>query len=118
MNMDRVFLRDLKIRCIIGILPQERVKAQDLLVNCSLECDLRECAALGSLKDSIDYFALAQFVKDYTQQRRAELLETLGEELCTEILKRFKAQSVTLRLEKPQAVPGAAGAGIELERTR
>ena len=50
--MDKIFVKDLRVDCIIGILESERVKTQPLLVSMELEKDLKECAKTGDLDKS------------------------------------------------------------------
>lgn len=115
--MDKIFVKDLRVDCIIGILESERVKTQPLLVSMELEKDLKECAKTGDLDKSINYAALSERVKSYIIQRKALLLEELAEELCKLILKEFKPESVTIRLNKPEAVADAMAAGVQITRT-
>lgn len=61
--MDKIFVKDLRVDCIIGILESERVKTQPLLVSMELEKDLKECAKTGDLDKSINYAALSERVK-------------------------------------------------------
>ncbi|MGN0894941.1 MAG: dihydroneopterin aldolase [Succinivibrio sp.] len=114
--MDRIFIEELKVDCIIGILDYERVNTQPLLVSIELETSLSEAGEQGDLSKSIDYALLSNRVKAYIIERKARLLEELGVELCDLILKEFKPQSVTVRLNKPQAIADATGAGIQITR--
>lgn len=115
--MDKIFVKDLRVDCIIGILESEKVKTQPLLVSMELEKDLKECAKTGDLDKSINYAALSERVKSYIIQRKALLLEELAEELCKLILKEFKPESVTIRLNKPEAVADAMATGVQITRT-
>ena len=115
--MDKIFVKDLRVDCISGILESERVKTQPLLVSMELEKDLKECAKTGDLDKSINYAALSERVKSYIIQRKALLLEELAEELCKLILKEFKPESVTIRLNKPEAVADAMATGVQITRT-
>lgn len=115
--MDKVFVRGLKTDCIIGILPEERVKPQRLVVDLELKIPLWEAGVSADLDKSVDYAKLSQRVKDYVQKRRANLLEELAVELCELINKEFHVSGVTVRLAKPQAVAYADAAGIEISRT-
>ena len=115
--MDKIFFFFLRVDCIIGILESERVKTQPLLVSMELEKDLKECAKTGDLDKSINYAALSERVKSYIIQRKALLLEELAEELCKLILKEFKPESVTIRLNKPEAVADAMATGVQITRT-
>lgn len=115
--MDTVFIKHLKVDCIVGILPHERVTKQELIADIEMEHDLKACAKSGDLSLSINYAETAKLVSDYIQERKAELLETLAEELCELILKSFKPKSVTLTLAKTAAVPNTEAVGIKISRT-
>lgn len=115
--MDTIFINALKVNCIIGILPNERVQEQELIVDIKMEHSLKEAVESGDLSLSINYAQVATFVEDFIKERKALLLETLAHELCALILKNFKPKQVTLRLTKTQAVAHTAGVGIEITRT-
>lgn len=115
--MDKVFVRGLKTDCIIGILPEERIKTQPLVLDLELELPLWEAGCTADLDKSVDYAKLSQCVKDYVVNRRANLLEELGVELCELINKEFHVCRVTVRLAKPLAVSDADSVGIEISRT-
>ena len=114
--MDKIFIKGLKVPCIIGILPEEREIEQPLLIDLTLETSLEAAALNHDLKQSIDYAQLSSEVYAYVRQRRAGLLEELGVELCELILSRYRPHKVTIRLGKPQALQEAALAGIEISR--
>jgi dihydroneopterin aldolase/D-erythro-7,8-dihydroneopterin triphosphate epimerase len=38
--LDQIFIRDLSLRCIIGVFPEEREKKQDVLINVVMSVDL------------------------------------------------------------------------------
>jgi len=40
--MDKIFIRDLALRCIIGCFNEERRKKQDVLIQIEMHCDLRK----------------------------------------------------------------------------
>ncbi len=37
--MDKIFIRELALRCIIGIYPEERREKQDIVINLEMHCD-------------------------------------------------------------------------------
>ena len=114
--MDKIFVNDLKVECIVGILPFEREKTQPLLVSMGLETSLEEAGRTGALNKSIDYALLSERVKSYIVERKAGLLEELAVELCDLIEKEFKPESVKISLNKPNAVADAKSVGIEIFR--
>lgn len=116
--MDKVFIENLRIECIVGILPEERVHEQPLLCSVSLEYpSLKEAGRQADLSLSADYSALSKRIVSYVKERRAGLLEELGTELCDLIVKEYAPASVAVRLSKPQALADAGAAGIEISRS-
>ena len=67
--MDRVFVKDLLLRAIIGINDDERVKKQDVLVNIELEADCRPAAASDAIEDAVNYREIAKSTIDLVVAR-------------------------------------------------
>ena len=53
--LDKIYIRDLSIRCIIGIFPEERTKRQDVLINVVMHADLAKAGQTDSIDDTVDY---------------------------------------------------------------
>lgn len=115
--MDKIFVNGLKVQAIVGILPHEREYVQPLELDIEMAHDLTDCALTGALSKSINYAEVSAHVTNYIIERRAELLETLGLELCREICTKFHAERVKVTIRKPRAVPNADAVGIEIERS-
>lgn len=112
--MHKVFIKGLKMKCIIGLYPEERQHEQELIADVIMSCpSLEQAGRCRDLSLSINYAEVSALVRNYTMQRRALLLEELAVELADIIREKFKASGVTIRLIKPEAVPGAQGVGIE-----
>ena len=62
--MDKIFISDLKVECIIGILDFERVTPQPLFVSIEIEKDLKSAGQTGDLAKTIDYSDLSMRVKN------------------------------------------------------
>ena len=114
--MDKIFVKGLKVSCIIGILDYERVQEQPLIVDLELEKDLKEAGTTGNLDKSIDYAHLSNRVKTYIIERKARLLEELRVELCDLILKEYQPNKVTVTLNKPKAVADTTAVGVQISK--
>ena len=57
---DRIIIRDLLLRAIIGINPGERTNPQDVLINVELEADLRPAGASDDIDDALNYRTVAK----------------------------------------------------------
>ena len=53
--LDRIHIRDLALRCIVGVYPEERREKQDVTVNITLHADLRRACKSDRLDDTVDY---------------------------------------------------------------
>ena len=53
--LDQIFLRDLLVRCIVGIFPEERREKQDVILNITLFADLRRACCSDAIQDTVDY---------------------------------------------------------------
>ncbi|HEX6986346.1 MAG TPA: dihydroneopterin aldolase [Planctomycetaceae bacterium] len=116
--MDRVFIRDLLLRAIIGINDEERVKKQDVLVNIELEADCRPAAASDAIEDAVNYRDIAKQTIDLVENSRFFLVEKLAEEIARVCLADGRVQRVRVTVEKPTAVRFAKSVGVSIERGR
>ena len=114
---DRILLRDLRVRAVVGIHPWEREKPQELVINLTLFRDLDRAAASGEVADTVHYGTLARAVAAHAQAAGHRLIETLAHDLARISLE-HGAERVIVRIDKPWAVEHAASAAVELERTR
>lgn len=108
-------IEELKIECIIGVLPEERKKGQTILI------DLRAEAGFpmqDSLSDTVDYVALATQCRITAQEGKYHLLETLAADLTQILLQQFHLTSVWIKIRKPGALATANCAFVEFKRNK
>lgn len=118
MARDRVFIHDLRVDCIVGVLEHERVRTQPLLLDVELGLDVSEAAYAGRIAATCDYTRVADEIAAMLEFRRYRLLEMAAEELCAMLIGLHpNLDDVRLRLRKPLALAGRAReAGVELHR--
>ena len=116
-RQDKVLIRELKVEAILGILPQERVTPQPVLINITIYTDTRRAARSKDIVDAVNYAALADAATDLTLDGKYLLIETLVEDLAALSLSRAHVEGVSVRVEKPQAVQAAGAVGVEIYRT-
>ena len=115
---DRVFIRDLSCRGILGIEPEERTTPQDVLVNLTLEADVRPAAASENIADAVNYRTVAEAVSDLVATGGFLLVETLCERIAVLCLKDARVSACEVTVSKPTALPAAAGVGVSIRRER
>ena len=118
-KLDRIHIRDLLVRGILGINPDEREKRQDILVNATLWCDTRAAGDSDQIEDAINYRTVTKAMIAHIEQKRPFLVERLVADLARLSFatdKRIKA--VEINVEKPGALRFARSVGITIYRTR
>ncbi len=116
--MDKIIIRDLLLRGIIGINPDERVKQQDILINMVIWADIRQAAASDAIEDAVDYKSITKRVIQHVEASSDFLVERLVTDLARMVIMEFGVERVQVRVEKPGALRFAESVGIEIERTR
>ena len=97
---DTILVEALELSSFIGVPDEERAAAQRLTVSLALE-PVRDFRALEDrIENTVDYFALTEFVKALSLARPRRLIETLAEEIAAELLTRFPLRSVEVELRK------------------
>jgi dihydroneopterin aldolase len=114
--MDRVFIHELQIDTIIGILPWERRVRQTLSLDLEMAWDNRPAAQSGAIGDALDYAAVAQRLLEFVGASEFELIESLAEAVVDLVQAEFAVPWLRLRLSKPGAVAEAAAVGVIIER--
>lgn len=116
--MDKIIIKNLLVRGIIGINEWERTQPQDILINIEIEADLRQAGESDNLEDSVNYRTISKQVIAHAETAQRLTVESLAEDIAALCLAEAKAQSVRVRVEKPGAVRFAKSVGVEIERSR
>jgi FolB domain-containing protein len=116
--MDKIFIKDLLARGIIGINPDERESAQDILINITIFTETRRAAEADNLEYSVSYSDLACKVKSHAERAARLTVEALAQDLANICLQENGVQKVIVRVEKPEAIEFAESVGVEIERER
>ena len=116
--MDKVFIKDLLVRGIIGIREWEREKPQDILINVTVFTDISQAAKTDDIKDCVDYSALSKKLQAHAETAARLTVEALANDLAMICLKENLVKKVIVKVEKPGAVRFAKSVGVEIERKR
>jgi dihydroneopterin aldolase len=115
----KVELRGLELRGFHGVLDAERAEGQRFVFD--IELDVGEAAARSDrIEDAVDYRDVAATVREISDARRYHLLEALSAAVADELLARFPATRVRVRVAKPDVVldPPVAESAVTAERVR
>ena len=118
-STDRILIRELRFRCIVGINPDERRERQDVVVDLDLFVDCRRAGASDEMADAVDYKAVKKAIlamAEASECRLVECLATRVAEVCLGCDDRIRGVRVELR--KPAALRFARTVGVEITRWR
>jgi FolB domain-containing protein len=117
-DMDKVFIKDLLVRGIIGIRDWEREKPQDILINVTVFTDISQAAKTDDINFCVDYSALSKKLQAHAETAARLTVEALANDLAQICLKENLVKKVIVKVEKPGAVRFAKSVGVEIERKR
>lgn len=118
--MDRIFVDDLRVMCVIGALPHEREAAQPLRVDLSVGVDLRDAGRTDELDDTVNYGQLAEQVTAMATESKFVLLERFAAEVADVVLAfdRVDEVQVTVTKLRPPVPTPLATTGVRIVRRR
>ena len=116
--MDRIVIRELSARCIIGVNPEERRDKQEVLVTLTLGVELSRAGRSDRLEDAVDYRAVKKRVLALIERSGFQLLEALAEAIAAACLEVPGVDEVAVSLDKPGALRFARSVAVELSRRR
>ena len=117
-HLDRIHIRDLFLRGIIGINPEERTKRQDILLNITLFADLSVAGQSDQIEAAVNYKDVKDRVVEMVEGSSYFLLERLAERVAEICLETPAVQHVQVLAEKPGALRFARSVGVEIFRSR
>ncbi len=114
----RIELRGLELHGFHGALDWERERGQRFVFDVELE--VGEAGASDRLEDAVDYRDVAACVREVSDGRAFRLLEALATALADELMARFPAERVEVRVRKPDVEldPPVADAAVSAMRER
>jgi D-erythro-7,8-dihydroneopterin triphosphate epimerase len=116
--LDRIHIRDLQARCIVGIYPEERENLQDVILNVTLHTDLRAAGKSDNIEDTVNYKGLKKSLLQMVESSSFFLIERMAEEAARICLQDKRVRRVDLTVDKPGALRFARSVAVQITRTQ
>jgi len=116
--MDKIFIKDLMVRGIIGINEWERKELQDILINITMFTTLHEIEERDDVEYTVNYRSVAKKVIAHTESAARFTVETLAFDIAKLCFEDPRVLKACVRVEKPGAVRFAQSVGVEITRSR
>ena len=113
-----VFIKDFIIQEIIGIHEHEKIKKQKIKFNIVLNVNQSSIPDEKDIKSIVDYEKITNKLENLTKSKKYNFLESLAEDSFKEIFEDKRIKSVTIKIEKPDAIKNAKSVGVEVFKTR
>lgn len=117
-HMDQIHIKDLVVRGILGINPDERVNRQDILVNITMWADTTAAAASDDIADAVNYKTITKRIVKHIEDGEPMLVERLVQEIADMCLEDPRVEQAEVSVEKPGALRFARSVGITIVRSR
>ena len=113
-----VFIKDFIIEEIIGIHEHEKIKKQKIKFNIVLDVSQSSLPDEKDIKSIVDYEKITNKLESLSKSKKYNFLESLAEDSFKEIFEDKRINSVTIKIEKPEAIKNAKSVGVEVFKTR
>ena len=116
--MDKIIIRDLALKTIIGTFPEERKMRQEVIFNVELSCDLSRASCSDELDDTIDYKNLKQRIMAMVEASQFLLIERLAGAVADLCLEDRRVVRARVTIDKPGALRFCRSVAVEIDRVR
>ncbi|KAL2912186.1 trifunctional dihydropteroate synthetase [Polyrhizophydium stewartii] len=116
--MDKLIVKELAVRNIIGVDSWERSKRQPLIIDLVAFTDVGPSGMHDLLSESISYSAISKTAQEYSESTAFKSLEALAAGIALTCLTTYPLEQVSVAVRKPRALLHAASAGVEITRSR
>lgn len=114
----KIFVKGLTLPAYIGCYESEQGVTQPLRIDFTAEVLEPADPAGDRLEDVVCYNKLTQGIKEIIAEGHIKLLETLAERIADLAIAHPMVISVSVRIEKPNAIEEAEAAGVEIFRQK
>ena len=116
--MSKIIIKNLKLKCIIGVNPDERNRKQAVVINIAMWAQLEKAIVSDDIADTVNYGTLNKRVKAFVEDSSFRLIEALAGGIADLCMEEKALQKVKVRVEKLGALKSADSAGVEIIRCR
>jgi 7,8-dihydroneopterin aldolase/epimerase/oxygenase len=113
-----ILVRDLLLKCLIGIHEYERLAPQRVRINVDMAVFERAGPLGDDIANVVSYEDIINGIKRVMDDGHINLVETLAEDIAALCLVDSRVDSVRVRVEKLDVYAEAASVGVEIERRR
>lgn len=111
----RVSLENIRLYGYHGASENERELGQRFEVDVEIAADLSEAVEHDDMRKTVDYEAVYKLVESEVAHEKYHLLETMADKIARDLLERFNAEEVLVRIRKPSVPIAGSIDHVEIE---
>ena len=116
--MDRIRIKNLKIPARHGVYEFEKDKEGLFELDIEMYTDLSLPGSSDDLTDTVNYDEAVSLITEIFTEKEYNLIEAVGETICSRLLQQYPIQKVRIKIRKPHAPIMANLDTVEVELTR
>ena len=114
----RVIITDLVFDASIGIHDFERKRKQQIKFNIEIDLNPALKADENDLNSIVNYESVINKIQSITQKKHYNLLETLAEDIFSNLFVNQNITKIKLKIEKPEIIKNTSSVGVEIIKKR
>ena len=114
----KVVISDLTLLMLVGIYDFEKIKKQEVKFNIIAEVNPLFFPIKNDVNSVVNYETMIKIVTKLAKSKHYELLETLAEDIFSEMFKNINILKIKIKLEKTQIIKNTSSVGIEITKKR
>lgn len=112
---DKITIKDLLLRTIVGINDWERKEKQDIIINAELLLDLKKAGKTDDISNTVDYKKLKKEIIDFVEKSSPYLIENLAHNIAEICIRKPGVLGVSVEVDKPGALRFARSTSVCVE---
>ena len=117
-GMERIRVKDLRLRTYIGIKEEEILNRQDVLINLTILYPAQQAVADNVIEQALNYRTITKAVIAHVEGNRFALLERLTQEILDLVMTHPAVRYAEVEVDKPHALRFAESVSITLAAHR
>ena len=118
MEFDKLRIRELRVRCRVGVTAEERRLPQEVVVTVTMHADLARACRSDALRDTIDYKAVKKAILAECERKSFKLIERMAQQIVDLAFSDPRVKRVDVQIQKPGALRFARCSEVEISRSR
>ncbi|MEI6516095.1 MAG: dihydroneopterin aldolase [bacterium] len=116
MELDKLRIRELRVRGRVGVTAGERRLPQEVVMTVTMHADLARSCRSDALRDTVDYKAVKKAILAGCEAKSFKLIERMAQYVAELALSDSRVQRVDVKIEKPGALRFARSSEVEISR--